>query len=65
MTDEPSKPYTVDRAAPDFLDGDMTRSEMVTVLEGISFAKRGASGTKPIEIDKDIRDYLVALLRHP
>jgi hypothetical protein len=41
----------------------MTRTDLITVLESISFAKRGASGVKPIEIDKEVRDYLVALLR--
>jgi hypothetical protein len=63
MTDESPTPYA--RIPPDFLDGSMTRSELVTVLKGICFSKRGASGSKSIEIDRDVRDYLVTLLRRP
>jgi hypothetical protein len=59
MTD--SKPYTIDRAPPDFLDGTMTRSEIVTVLESMQFSRSG--GSKPVELDADVRDYLVGLLR--
>jgi hypothetical protein len=49
MTDETSKPYTIDRAPPDFLDGSMTRSELVAALEGsLAFyvATRGWSRNK-------------------
>jgi len=61
MTDEPSKPYNTQRAPPDFLDGSMTRSELVTALEEIRFPPRG--GTRPLEIDADVRNYLIGLLR--
>ena len=64
MTDEPPKPsYNTQKTPPDFLDGSMTRSELVTALEEIRFPRRG--GTKPIELDADVRDYLIGLLRRP
>jgi hypothetical protein len=59
MTDEPSKPYTTQKAPPDFLEGSMTRSELVAALEEIHFPRRG--GTKSVELD--VRDYLLGLLR--
>jgi hypothetical protein len=62
MTNEPSKPYDFQRTPPpDYLDGTMTRSELVTALEDIRFPPHG--GTKPIELDADVRDYLLTLLR--
>jgi hypothetical protein len=63
MTDEPSKPYATQKTPPNYLDGTMTRSELVTVLEEIRFSPRG--GTKPLEIDADVRNYLLGLLRRP
>jgi hypothetical protein len=61
MTDEPSKPYNTQKAPPDFLDGSMTRSELVTALEEIRFPPRG--GTRSVELDADVRNYLLDLLR--
>ncbi len=63
MTDEPPKPYTIHRTPPDFLDGSMTRSELVAALEDIRFPRHG--GTRPVELDADVRDYLLTLLRRP
>jgi hypothetical protein len=48
MTDEPPRPYA-ERIPPDYLDGTMTRSELVAVLEGMRFPPRG--GSKPVELD--------------
>ena len=59
MTDEPPKPYDI-RTPPDFLDGSMTRSELVAVLEGIRFPRYG---TRKIELDAAVRDYLLSPLR--
>jgi len=59
MTDEPLNPYS-ERIPPDFLDGSMTRSELVAVLEGIRFPRHG---TKSIELDAAVHDYLLGLLR--
>jgi hypothetical protein len=59
MTDELPKPYTA-RIPPDFLDGGMTRTDLITVLEGIRFPRYG---TKSIELDQHVRDYLLTLLR--
>jgi hypothetical protein len=61
MTDEPRKPYVIQRTPPDFLDGSMTRSELAAALEEIRFPPRG--GTRPVELDADVRDYLLDLLR--
>jgi hypothetical protein len=63
MSDEPSKPYAVTRVSPDYLDGSMTRGELATALEEMRFPRRG--GTKPLEIDADVRNYLLGLLRRP
>jgi hypothetical protein len=63
MTDESPKPYDIHRCLPDALDGSMTRSELVAVLEDIRFPRRG--GTRPVELDADVRDYLLGLLRRP
>jgi hypothetical protein len=59
MTNEP---YAIHRAPPDFLDGSMTRAELVAALEGMRFPQRGS---RPIELDADVRDYLLGLLRRP
>jgi hypothetical protein len=61
MTDEPSKPYNTQKTPPDFLEGSMTRSELVIALKDIRFPRRG--GTKPVEIDADVRDFFLGLLR--
>ena len=60
MTDEPSKPYHTKESPPDFLDGSMTRTDLITALEGIRFPRYG---TKSIELDAHVRDYLLDLLR--
>jgi len=59
MTDEPP-PYAAHRIPPDFLDGSMTRTDLIAVLEGIRFPRYG---TKSIELDAHVRDYLLDLLR--
>jgi hypothetical protein len=59
MTDEPP-PYADQRIPPDFLDGSMTRTDLIAVLEGIRFPRYG---TKSIELDAAVRDYLLDLLR--
>jgi hypothetical protein len=48
-------------AEPAILDADMTRSDIITVLEWIQFPKKG----RPVlvEIDQGVRDYLVGVLR--
>jgi hypothetical protein len=61
MTNESPKTYITHKIPPDFLDGSMTRSELVTALEEIHFSRRG--GTKSVELDADVRDYLLRLLR--
>jgi hypothetical protein len=61
MTDESPRPYTTQKAPPDFLDGSMTRSELVTALEEIRFPQRG--GTRSVELDAEVRNYLLNLLR--
>jgi hypothetical protein len=38
----------------------MTRSELVTALEEIRFPRHG---TKSVELDADVRDYFLGLLR--
>jgi hypothetical protein len=53
--DKPPKPSGA-KSPPDFLDGSMTRSQLVAVLEGIRFPQRSAA--KPVEIDADVRDIL-------
>jgi hypothetical protein len=60
MTDESPKPYDITRISPDFLDGSMTRTDLIAVLEGIRFPRYG---TKSIELDAAVRDYLLDLLR--
>ncbi len=64
MTDEPPKsPYVFQRTPPDWLDGTMTRRELVAALEEIRFPRGG--GSKSIELDADVRDFLLDLLRRP
>jgi hypothetical protein len=63
MTDEPPKPYAIHRTPPDFLDGSMTRSELITALKEIRFPR--LSSTASVELDRDVRDYLLDLLRRP
>jgi hypothetical protein len=63
MTDEPTSKasYAAHKILPDFLDGSMTRTELVAALEDMRFPRRG--GSKSVEIDAAVRDYLVGVLR--
>jgi hypothetical protein len=63
MTNESPKTYATHKIPADYLDGEMKRSDLVEVLESMRFPPRG--GTKPIELDAHVRDYLVGLLRRP
>jgi hypothetical protein len=47
MTDEP-KPYDIHRSPRDYIDGSMTRRELVAALEHMRFTRR--DGTKSIEL---------------
>jgi hypothetical protein len=46
---------------PDVLDQNMTRADLVEVLEGLNFGD--ADQFRTIKIDGQVRDYLVAALR--
>ncbi len=45
----------------DYLDGQMTRNEIAMALQDMKFARRG--DIQPIELDRDVRDFLLNLLR--
>jgi hypothetical protein len=47
---------------PAILDADMTRADIIDVLEMIQFPKKGRPAL--IEIDAGVRDYLIDALRH-
>jgi hypothetical protein len=57
------KNYQHDISPPDYLEGDMTCRDVVEILKQIKFSKPGDMHC--IEIDKTIRDFIVAKLTPP
>ena len=45
--------------AADEMTEDMTRNDLVYVLQNLRFAKHGGGGSKQIWLDQGVRDYLV------
>jgi hypothetical protein len=47
-------------AEPATLDADMTRADIIAVLEWLQFPRKGQA---LVELDKGVRDFLVGVLR--
>ena len=48
--------------AADEMTEDMTRSDLLYVLQNLRFSKHGGGGSKQIWLDRGVRDFLVRAL---
>ena len=52
------------KVEPTILDGSMTKNDLVFMLENLHFpSRRHGDASKMIEIDKQVRDFLVTALK--
>jgi hypothetical protein len=58
--DDPRDHHAIE---PDVLDEDMTPSDLVWALENLHFSNR-QNALSTLRIDRQVRDYLIAALRH-